>query len=221
MTKQSSTFCKLDGVNGIYIVQSGKLRCTAFQSSQNTLCLYSPVPKLGAIAHRSLLDLGHVSLLIAPNHYHNRGLAENVRYFPDADLVCSPAASPRLSKVTDLVFQDLSILTDALPSHIRILQPEGLKTGEIWLQIDDGNEVVWIVTDAFSSTSARPGEGSVVPTMLGTFPNYGIQNGTVYKSWVERQIAKKSPTILVPCHGAPVRSPDLGLSLTSLINDYF
>lgn len=218
MAKKPPIFRALTDVENVYAIQIGKLRCTAIRLREGGLCLYSPVLGLPNAARVSLQELGDVSVLLTPNHYHNKGLSEYRQSFPSADIVCSAAALPRLSKVTGLEFQRLEGLVVRLPDNVQILEPEGLKTGEIWLEIRSGVDVIWIVTDAFTAKPVATDDYAQEPSILGTFPKYGVQDGAIFKSWVYARILKLAPNILVPCHGAFLKSKSLGQDLIKLLD---
>jgi len=137
-----------------------------------------------------------------------------------AKLVCSTDANPRLKKQIGFEFAGLDILADDLPSHFQILTPAGLKTGEIWIQCKNGRDVAWTVCDAFSSTPANAKDEIGRPSILGTFPKFGVRNRLAYKAWTKSQIRRQSPTILLPCHGPPVKRPDLGEFLSGLLDEH-
>ena len=221
MKASDTAFAELDGVEGVYVAHSGKLSCSAIRLTGGGVCLYSPVAGLAETQGPRLEELGGVSALLAPNHYHNKGLSEHVARFPNAGLYCSRSAEPRLRKITGLKFQSLDTLGAELPGHIRILEPAGLKTGEVWLEVDQPDETVWIVTDAFSSERAPKGQLAENPAMLGTFPRYGVKDAATYRKWLERRLSDNQPTILVPCHGSPVKRSDLGASLIRLVDEAF
>ena len=214
----TSGFAPVVGLDGVYAARSGKLSCTALRLRDGGLCLYSPVAGLERTLLAQAGELGPVSGLLAPNHYHNKGLQEHVALFPQATLVASAFAANRLKKVTGLDTSDLAVLRRVLPDTAQILEPEGLKTGEVWLQMQSGAEVAWIVTDAFSAPHTKPGQFAENLTLLGTFPKYGIKDAEVYKAWVAEQISRHSPTLLIPCHGSPVRDPNMGTSLLHLLD---
>lgn len=199
------------GFAGVHVLRSGALGCAAIRLRSGGLCLFSPLPDLTGAAFAALENLGQVSILLAPNHYHHRGIDQHVARFPQARLVCSENARPRLNKLTGLDFKGLGALSGDLPPSVQILEPDGLKTGEVWLQVASDNDLAWIVCDCFSS------EGSA-PTMLGTFPRFGIRDRAVYKDWVTAQLHQKPPTTLIPCHGSPAAGPDLGTSLVRLLD---
>ncbi|MEL6840227.1 MAG: hypothetical protein AAFP85_13110 [Pseudomonadota bacterium] len=213
----SNIFRPVDDLTGIHIARHGKLNAMAVQLNDGTLCIYSPIAGLARAARDDLQETGDISVLLAPNHYHNKGLKEHVDHFAGAALVCSEAAAPRLAKVTGLGFSDIRSVAKMFPDGVRIFEPAGLKTGEVWLQIIQGEHVVWIVTDAFSAPLLPVGQYADAPTLLGTFPKYGLQDGKAFKSWVAKQVSIRAPTILLPCHGSPVRGPNLGGALQELL----
>lgn len=219
MTTANTHYRKVQGLDGLLIGQSGRLNCFALSLTSGDVCLYSPVAALAKSGSASLQPYGEVTFLLAPNHYHNKGLSSHRDLFPKAELVCSAAAKPRLNKITGLVFGTLEGLYAQLPETVEILLPEGLKTGEIWLQIRQGDTVAWVVADAFSSNSLPPGEFNTLPTMLGTFPKFGVKDGSVFSSWVADRLAKQPPTLLLPCHGSPMRNRDLGREILALLEN--
>ncbi len=216
MRRQSSEFAPVDGLDGIFMARSGKLNCFALRLRDGSLCLYSPVSGMSATHAAQLESLGGVTALLAPNHYHNKGLEEHVKAFPGAMLCCSAAAELRLRKVTGLSFAPLDALTPHLIEEQELLEPEGLKTGEVWVEIS-GAETAWIVTDAFSAELLPPGEFAASPTRLGTFPRYGVTDADRYTRWVLGRLEVSAPSCLLPCHGSPVKAQDLGPLLAGIL----
>lgn len=212
-------FYEAAGLDGVYIARSGKLSCTALALRNGGLCLYSPVAGLEKSQHKLLTELGGVSALLAPNHYHNKGLKDHANAFPDASVLCSDMAKPRLQKITGLAFEPLDILRAELPDGQTILEPAGLKTGEVWVQIESGSDIAWVVTDAFSARLLATGVYGNSATMLGTFPRYGVKDAGAFKNWVKEQVSSAKPTILLPCHGSPVKASDLGAQLVGLLDE--
>lgn len=209
----SSRLLLVDGLDGVFTARLGKLSCTALRLADGSLCLYSPVAGLKKSLQAQASELGPVSALLAPNHYHNKGLASHVEAFPHAALYCSTAAAPRLTKITGLNFNPLERLKGALADGQILLEPDGLKTGEVWVQITSPAECALVVTDAFSSELQPPGETCDRVTMLATFPRYGIKDRKAYKTWATDLLSAAAPTMLLPCHGSPVRSPVLASQL--------
>lgn len=180
MSKVLSAFRELpffsggDQHPGIWSADRGSLRCSAIRLQDGSLCLYSPVSGLGDAARASLEAIGEVSFLLAPNHYHHKGLAEYARVFPQASRVCSDAARPRLRAQTELTFDGLQDLARRLPEGCELAEPRGLKTGEVWLDLSVADQRIWVVTDAFKGPARSSDEGRI--ELLGTFPRYGIDS---------------------------------------------
>ena len=214
-------FTQVSGLDGAYLGRAGKLNCIAFRLRDGSICLYSPVAGLETSGRDSLAKLGSVSMILAPNHYHNKGLTGHVNAFPNASLVCSKGAEPRLKKITGLAFDPIDTLKSQLADNQRILEPEGLKTGEVWVEIRTDSEIAWVVTDAFSAKLHSPGIRAKAPNMLGAFPRYGVKDASVFKDWANTQLSTDRPTILLSCHGSPVNAPDLDAQLIGLLADAF
>ncbi|MCR9139765.1 MAG: hypothetical protein NXI27_27480 [Alphaproteobacteria bacterium] len=205
-----SEFAAIPGMEGFFTATNGRLRCTAVRLSSGNLCLHSPVAGPGDRARDSLDRLGHVAYLLAPNHYHNKALAEYATHYPEASLVAPAASRPRLEKITGLAFDDLDAMSGKLPDGARLVRPAGLKTGEVWLVTATG----WLVVDAF----AGPSGDDPSPSLLGTFPKFGVRDKAQYADWVRDFITSDPPHTLVPCHGDIIHDPDLPAKLTDLVN---
>lgn len=217
MSKALTPFDAVDGVDGIFVAHKSNLRCTAIRLASGGLCLYSPVSGLGADARRSLEVLGEVTHVLAPNHYHHKGVAEYAQAFPKATLCCSAAAKPRLEKQTGLSFVPADMSDLDLPIAAKLVEPDGLKTGEIWVDITLPAQRLWIVTDAFCGPKGAMTAVSNRLEVLRTFPNYGIADRTGYHHWVAQYVRASSPTMIVPCHGSIVSGPDLGQTALGLV----
>ncbi|MEO0388487.1 MAG: hypothetical protein AAF281_13350 [Pseudomonadota bacterium] len=214
--KALSAFMPVPHQTALWSAQSGDLRCTALRLCDGSLCLYSPVAGLGGAARDSLAALGDVSVLFAPNHYHNKGLVEYRAAFPGAQLMCSARARPRLEKQTGLSFCD-SDLRPLLSEGFGVSEPEGLKTGEVWLECNASAGPIWVVCDAFRGPAGPLGHVGAELGLLGTFPNFGIQDRATYRAWVNAKLASGAPSIVVPCHGAVVEAQDLAETIAGLL----
>lgn len=219
MSKQLSAFEPLPGYSGVYTAQNGNLRCTAIRLRSGGLCLYSPVSGLGDTARESLQRLGDVTHLLAPNHYHNKALPEYSAAFPQAPLCCTIQAMTRLKKQTSLDFKPLNEAEISLPSGVRFVEPVGLKTGEVWVEVASETGRVWIVTDAFRGPKTAGAGYSKEPELLGTFPTFGIKDRTAYHGWLAAYVGDAHPTMIVPCHGSIIQGYQLGAQALGLVKD--
>jgi len=214
-----SPFTSVKSVEGIYSAWSGNLRCCAIRLKDGGICLYSPVAGLSGEAVESLSQLGEIRFLLAPNHYHNKAITEFTAAFPNAIFCASQYAVPRLKKITGLVAQDPQALVSALPGNMKLLEPEGLKTGELWLRVDTDNTIAWLVVDAFCGPKIS-GNDAVEqhPELLKPFPKFGVGDRDIYGNWAKEQIRSDNPQNVVPCHGAILSSITLALELSELVD---
>ena len=199
-------FEPITGMDGVYSATRGKLRCVAIRLQSGGWCLFSPVAGLEQEAQA----LGQITYILAPNQYHNKGIAGHHALLPQAALIAPQACRDRLARITGARFTALEEATLDLPDGVRILAPEGLKTGEVWIVAGDG----LIVVDAFAGEAKE----SDTPQLLKTFPRYGVADQPIYAAWVAKVMAAERPTILVPCHGGIVRNaalPELLVGLAS------
>ncbi|MEP3246812.1 MAG: hypothetical protein ABJN40_00285 [Sneathiella sp.] len=219
MSKQLSCFIPVEEHSGLWSAQSATLRCTAIRLTSGGICLYSPVSGLSPDTLKNIQNLGEVKILLAPNHYHNKGLKEYLSAFPNAHLCCSSAAKPRLQKITGLEFEDLENLIADLPEGADILEPDGLKTGEIWISARANRQVAWIMADTFSGPKGKPGHVADKVQLLGTFPKFGIADKQFYSTWLKHRVNKESPSLVIPCHGSMIQSPSLAEDLKDALEN--
>ena len=203
----------VDGVDGLWSIRKGNLRCVAAALLDGGTVLYSPVRKTSGTASA----VAPVRFLLAPNHYHNMGLKEHADTFPEASCVCSATARPRLEKVTGCRLSDLKSLEDALPDGASLVEPEGLKTGEVWLCLRSKGEVAWVVTDAFCGVQGAGGSDATVG-FLKPFPTYGLRDKAVFSAWVRHRLELAPPTLIIPCHGEIVRGGNLKQDISALLD---
>lgn len=219
MAKTLSSFEPTPDQQGVWSATKGALRCTALRLTDGTLCLYSPVQGLTEAALHSLSALGDVSVLLAPNHYHNKGLTEYVDAFPQAQLVCSDAARLRLIKQTGLAFDGLQTLASRLPAQCTLTEPAGLKTGEVWLTTKQNSSPLWIVCDSFKGPAGKTGHISDTVEILGTFPNFGVKDGASYAASVTQQLKTAAPHMIIPCHGSLIAGATLAPQIEAILDD--
>lgn len=175
----------------------------------------------------ALEEIGSPAMLLAPNHYHNLGLKPFIKRYPAAMAVSSDAARPRLVKQTSLPIGSLDALSERLPRGVSILQPEGLKQGEVWLRFETPEGVVWAVCDAFFNVTPAPSsffggflwltQGAPGLRIGGTFLLVGIADKKRYSSWLRERLASDRPIGFIPAHGEPIFAPDLADQLAEIV----
>ncbi len=192
------------------------LRTTVLRLTDDSLALFSPTRGLQTL----IAELGSVSMLVAPNHFHHLGLASYAERWPDATIVCSSQAAKRLSKKSAIQnFQSLDALRALLPAHASVLEAPSLRTGEILLRVETELGVAWAVSDAFFNLAAHPrGMAGLVcratRTSKGmrigrTFTGLAVQDKQTYGAWLRQQLDADRPTLLLPGHGEVQRGSDV------------
>lgn len=173
---------------------------------------------------------GPVRYLLAPNHYHHLGIPEWLAACPGAMAVATPAARKRLAKKhDDVAWGEIDELAGGLAPDTRLLVPEGTANGEAWIEIERGDERVWIVSDAFFNVSEIPG-GFVGLFVRATQTGPGLRLGQTwkymaladrarYRDWLLARLAAAPPTTLVPSHGDIARGADLGERLAAIVRE--
>lgn len=204
------------------------LRMLAFKLKDGGIVVVSPVPDVDEASMAALDSFGPVTALLAPNYYHNLGLKPFLRRYPSAKLYAHNRAIPRLEKVTDLSFTDISELKDMLPAGLNMAFPEGLKQGEVWFHtVSSGdNPGILAVCDCFFNM--RPGKQFVLDKVFrlaNTYPGLkvsrmfrwiAIEDKMRYHEWLRRFFAQYNPTVLIPSHGAIYESSQLTQELLNL-----
>jgi hypothetical protein len=197
------------------------LRSLAVALGDGRLAIFSPLRGLGDEAHADLAAMGRPAFLIAPNHYHNLGLAEHVARYPDITVVAAATAIPRLARLCKLRVTDET----ALPPTLSVLVPPATRNGELWLQLQTPADRAWIVGDGFFNLRRVPRSPmglllralGVAPGLrIGSSFRWLIRDRPRYRRWLLEALASHLPTVLVPCHGEIVRDQALPARLQRL-----
>jgi hypothetical protein len=181
------------------------------------LLIHSPT-RLGDGVMDQIAALGPVEVLFAPNHFHHLGLPRYRQQFPDAKVVASAGARPRLEKKGHAGIVDLAEVEPLLPEGARFLRCEGLKNGEVFLSLDAGGTRTWIVCDAFfHETRPTRGARSLLFRALGvapglkigrTFQWVGLADTKAYRAWLDQALERERPKRILVSHGTPIEIGD-------------
>lgn len=163
---------------------------------------------------------GTVSALIAPNGFHHMGQEAWRKRFPEAKSYAPATAIARLAKKSPGVpYSPLAELV--LPPGIRILEPEGMKSPDLFLAATSGADTVWFTGDLLSNTT--PEDLSAIPRFIfGLFGgNAGyrlngvpamvyLKDKTAFKASVKAAIEAQPATVVYPAHGDAVTADVMG-----------
>jgi hypothetical protein len=155
---------------------------------------------------------GAPRVLVAPNHFHNLALAKYRELFPEAVTVAGDGAHARLEKKGHRV---RSLGEATLPTGVRLLSCEGLKTGETWLVVERDGHKTLVVCDAFFNVEEECSgfEGFMLRRLrtvgglqLGrTFGWLAVADKKTYRKWACDTLEREKPNAIAFSHGAPLR----------------
>lgn len=197
-----------------------RARMAVFGLGGGGLLVVTPGVPVGEACWEQLSRWGTPRFLLAPNHFHNAGLAAWKERFPAATVVAHPRALARLrKKVAGVEIEDLSRLEAALPEGVRVFSPPMAKQGETWVSARTKEGVAWFVTDGILNEERLPGGPmGFLMRVLGFraelmtnpfFKRLFLTDKAAYKVWACAEIDRDRPTLFVPAHGAPLRGPDV------------
>jgi len=193
----------------------------------DAVTVVSPTIATRSIVGEELAALGPLRALLAPNYFHYLGLAEYAGGNPDCLIAASDIAAPRIGKKTGLAVGPLEALCAFLPSHVEVLEPPGIRAGEVWLRVETGHGITWVVSDAFFNLAEHPSGGmGLACRVLGvsrglrigrTFTALALGDRATYRAWLLEQLERDRPRSLVPSHGDIAAGDDLPERLRALI----
>lgn len=199
---------------------ANRARMLAFGLADGTLCVVSPGSGLDEARFAALEAHGRPSVLLAPNHFHNAGIAPWKQRYSEAIVVAHPTAIPRLRRqVPGVEVQDLSALQARLAEGTRLLSPPMARQGETWVSVKMQEGTAWFVTDGIINETRLP-SGPLgwflkivgFRTRLMTNPFFKrlfLKDKSEYKRWVLRELEQDPPAVFIPAHGAVLRGADL------------
>jgi len=184
----------------------GLARTVAVGLRGGGLVVVSPGPRADE-ARAALERWGPVRFLLAPNHFHNAGLAEWASHCPSAAIVAHPNAHARLhKKVPGVAIGDLEALRATLPEGTRLLSLPMAKQGETWLAVHAGPLRALVVCDAVTNMSRT----TAVTWLLGFrarlmtnpfFKRVFLTDKQAYKEWMLAELSAHPPNLFIPAHG--------------------
>ncbi len=204
------------------------LRMLALRLTDGTLLVYSPIPLKKAESFQKLEQLGQVSFVLAPNHFHNLGIKPFKNRYPTLQFVASEAAIPRLQQVTKESFAPFTKINSLLPGGVNVIEPEGLRAGELWMTVRSQDKgFILIVCDAyFNMPHVKKSVFGKILWLTGGAPGLrvsrvfrliGMQKRKVYRQWTSRLFTSFPPKTLIPSHGAICTRNNLADELLALI----
>lgn len=231
-----STWDKIDAEGNIYCAtyDAGVIssRTTIIRLSNHKFLVYSPGADLVKSALQ-IIEKDASVMLLAPCNTHIQGTMSWLETFPNATVIASDIVKKRiLAKTTLVEVLGISYLSQQIPSSVSLHKLPNCRFGEVWVSIDSGAKVYWIVGDSIMNVEA--GDNSiwdwlkfniyrVGPSLEVTriFRFFGISNKEVYQKWVIENFSNGRENALIPCHGEVYSDIDFTGKIISLTRKRF
>ena len=172
--------------------------------------------------------LGEPKVLFAPNHFHHMSVARFRERWPNATVVASEVATPRLKAKGHDGLASLASVAPLLPTGAHWLPCEGTKAGEAFLSLPGERGPTWIVSDAFFNVDRRvTGFLGFALRTLKTTPGLAIgqtflwmalRDRATYKKWILDGLERECPTRMLFSHGVAIEGVDLHERLAALVD---
>jgi hypothetical protein len=156
---------------------------------------------------------GNVRALVAPNAFHNLGLAAWKARFPDAAVFAPAQSIARVERKTRVPgIKPLSEAGALTGPELELIDMPHYKSGEVLVRARHGKDVIWFVTDVITNLSALPPGFPFRQLFKWTKSAPGLRpnglasmfmmkdKGAVYR-WLRAEVEKAPPTVLVASHG--------------------
>ncbi len=216
------------GVPGI--IQCSKYRTPYAVSRTTTVSLgnrrflvYSPGEP--CLEHTPIPPDADVCLLV-PNRAHTSGINAWRRRYAKASIY---SAESLMSGAADWHAQDVRSLD--LPPHVEIHVLPTNELHEVWVSVDQGETVYWIVGDAlmnlaqFSPIPLRRLLQRVYGLKLGLWVprsfRASVTNRPLFRQWAREKFSRDRVHALIPCHGEIYEETDCGEKISALFDKRF
>ncbi len=194
----------------------GVARALIVRLDEGDLLVVSPPSGMRDEGWREVEALGTVRWLVAPNHFHNGGLAAWAARYPDARVVAEEAAHARLRRVVPgLHLTGTAACRAALPGWVSLDAVPYARQGELMVVVE-GERRVWFVVDAIVHEARLHGVRGALFWLLGfrtrmqrnpIFWTLFVSDRAAAADWWRRRLAQAPPDVFLPSHG---RATDAG-----------
>jgi hypothetical protein len=205
-------------------------RSFAVRYRDDELAVLSPPVNVEQGVYDELREHGRVTALVATNGMHWLGLEPTHAAFPEAEMFAPEAARKRIGKKNRaLNLKPLSELRAAGDAHVQILEVPGFSIGDVWAVVSSEQGSIWFVSDSCFNLPTLPDSLALrlllkwTKTAPGLCMNgignlFFLKDKAGYRRWFEERL-ETPPNVLIPAHGAVVRSDTLGDTLHSLVEE--
>lgn len=162
---------------------------------------------------------GPVRGLIAPNAFHHRGLQAWKARYPDAPIFAPAQSVARVEKQAKLSgVRPIAEAAKLVGDRVELVDMPHYKMGELLIRWRTDGGWAWYMTDvAMNITAPLPGLFGMIFRWTKSTPGFRrnaiggtfmVKDKPALYAWIVAQAEKTPPSLVVMCHGAPVRPTD-------------
>ena len=201
---------------------NAKANAFAARTRDGKMMIISPPCKVTEGVFEDVAEFGPVGALVPNNGFHHFGLAEWKRRFPNAWCFADEKAAKRIHKKNPDApeLRPISELRGLLGEGVWVNVVSDSKCGELWAVAKTGDGYAWYTSDLLCNLPRMPDSFPVrmLFKLTGTKTGFGVfhtamnftvkdKKGTLRA--LQRDMAERRPTTVVPAHGPILREPGL------------
>jgi hypothetical protein len=205
-----------------YWFGGGLATTLVFRGAGDGLIVISPGKDTGAEALDELRDFGQVVALVANNGFHWLGQPEWRKHFPAARSFAPAGAAARLAKKLPHLgaFEPIESLAPLLGDHAAVVDAPAHRQGNAYATVRSKKGVYFYPSDLLADIPKLPKNPlfRLLMTTTDSAPGYKLFRPAVWlqvgdkealRAWIDQELTRSRPTVVVPAHGAPVSGSDL------------
>lgn len=208
----------IPGHKNVFSVRKGAARHLLIRMKDKKLAIISAIKQPDEYIIKATKDIGDIAYIIAPNIFHHLGIKDYMKAFPKAKVYAPTDAIEKLNKKLSLKLLKLDEISKLMPTGVKIIIPEGLKSGEMWLYFKTKSSNSLFVIDSFAGGKGEDDfEKKGKALLRGVFKNMCLKDKEVHLDWIKTFLDKQKVDNLLPCHGAGLYSKKMNDQLVELI----
>jgi hypothetical protein len=209
---------------------AGRANALAVALPDRRWMIVSPPPRMSPEEISAFDAHGEVIALVSNNGSHHLGLGPCRGYFPKAVTYAAPASAERIRK-KGKDFGQLEAIAELAPllgADVSLLEVDGCKIGDVLVRVRSDEGVVLYASDFIANIQQLP-KNVLIRTffkltdsgpglkVFRAFLMFFVKDRRAAIDFLLRELHASPPAILVPAHGDVIARPDLGTTLTGML----
>jgi len=209
---------------------AGRANALAVALPDRRWLIVSPPPRMAPDEISAFERHGEVIALLSNNGSHHLGLGPCRGFFPKAVTYAAAASAERIRKKGKDFGQlePIAKLAPLLGSDVEVLEVAGCKIGDVLVRVRTNEGVVLYASDFIANIQKLPknllfrtffkltdsGPGLKV---FRAFLMFFVKDKKAAIDFLVRELESNPPAIVVPAHGDIIARPDVGRTLTDML----